>query len=264
MRHSERYVQVIEMQCIIQTMGSEELKLLHDRVTEFEGIIFKARKVQFANDPPNVAEIFLKHDPVLVWDLLSFIDVYKSAKIYPLERLPKVVDRLIDTKLQLHFVTNVLPATQNIVVYLAGFDPSNPLATPNLQLARLSYSQITIGQSRVLWDRLMRIIYYVEEGQDPPGKSVRRRFFGNLPTWSLRWALLIEWESEIDAYDSAYRTPEYHKGSILKRELLGGDKVDPNDLTSLLVPVMNGMWTVIMANAQGKPHNITRLGRHVH
>jgi hypothetical protein len=243
-------------------MGSE--KDTRKRVAEFEDIILKARRVQFANDPPVVAETFLKHDPVLSWNLLSLFDVYQKAGVYPVDRLPGFMDRLIDTKLQLHFVTNVLPATQNIVVYLAGFDEKNPLATPNLQLARLSYSQATIGQSRVLWDRLMRLIYFLEEGQDPPGKSVRRRFFRTLPRWSPRWDLLKEWESEIDAYDQAYRTPEYHKGSILKKELLGGGKVDPNSLMSLLTPIMNGMWTLIMTNVQGQPHNIIRIGRNIH
>jgi len=80
--------------------------------------------------------------------------------VYPSDRLPRIINHAIDTKLQLYNVARVIPGTENALVYLRGFDPTDPLATPSLQLARLCYEQAMIGQSRILWDRLMRLIYY--------------------------------------------------------------------------------------------------------
>jgi len=236
---------------------------LRERVAEFEDIIFQARSAQHADLAPEHAKLFLSHDPVLAWNLSSFIDAYLASSVYPAERLVAVMDRLIDTKLQLHFVTQVWPGTMNLMVYLRGFDPKAPQAIPNLQLARLAYSQAMIGATRVLWERLMRLIYFLETGNDPVGKHTQKSFFRELPNWSPRWDLLAEFQADISNYDQVFRTPEYHKGSILKRELLGGDIVDINDVLGLMTPITNGVWTVMMSNITGVPHNIIRLGRKV-
>jgi hypothetical protein len=240
-----------------------ELDRIRGRVATFEGLVEQAQHHQFAGDPSEVAAAFLQDDPILAWRLLDLFDTYRSGSVYPRERLPGVIDRAVDTKLQLYYVARVLPGTENALVYQGGFDPTNPLATPNLQLARLCYAQGMIGQSRVLWDRLMRLVHFLEEGRDPEGKSTRRVFFRDLPRWSPRWDVLREWEADIDRYDVAYRTPEYHQGSILKKELLGGDANDPNRLASLLTPMMNGLWAVLVTNVQGNPHHILSLGRRI-
>ena len=240
-----------------------DLSTTRERVAEFEQIIESAKRALWAADPPEIAESFLAHDPVLQWRLLDLLERYQAAGVYPLERLPGVMDRLIDSKLEFYYVSQVLPGTLNALVYGRGFEHDDPLARPGLQLARLCYSQAMIGQSRILWDRLMRAIYYLEAGADPEGKSIRRRFFRELPSWSPRWDLVAEFETEIDDFDSSYRTPEYHKGSVLRRELLGGDVVDPDEMLALLAPVMNGLWTILMANIEGSPHNLLRLGHRV-
>lgn len=244
-------------------MSADEANQLRERVSEFEDIILSARKVQHDDLPPEVADHFLKHDPVLAWNLLGLLDAYLAGSAYPQNRLPAVIDHFIDTKLQLHFVTQVWPGTMNLMVYLRGFDPKNPLATPNLQLARLGYSQAMIGAERVLWERLMRTIYFLETGTDPKGKHTQRAFFRELPNWSPRWDLLAEFQSEVNEFDESLRTPEYHKGSILKKELLGGNTVDMNDVLGLTTPITNGVWTILMSNVTGVPHHTIRLGRKV-
>jgi hypothetical protein len=244
-------------------MNEDQFAGLRQRVAEFDEIIYQARSAQHADVPPDIAQHFIEADPVLRWSLPELMASYLVGNIYSIERLPGVMDRLIDTKLQLHFVTQVIPGTMNAMVYLRGFDEKNPLATPSLQLARLGYSQALIGAQRILWERLMRLIYFLETGTDPPGKSTSRRFFGDLPHWSPRWDLLAEWQDEIVAYDKNYRTPEYHQGSVLKRELLGGVEVDMNEVLGLTTPVLNGVWSVMIANVEGRPHNISSLGRKV-
>jgi len=242
-------------------MSEEEA--LRQRVEEFELIIKEAKQATWAREPQEMADHFLEHDSVLAWNVLEAHDAFLTAGVYSTKRLPGFIDRLIDTKLQLYFVSQVVPGTMNAMVYLRGFDPKDPLATPNLELARLSYMQALIGQTRVLWERLIRLVYFLETGSDPPGKSARRRFFGDLPQWSPRWDLLAELEGEIDRYDGNFRTPEYHKGSVLRAELLGGSVVDANEVLGLITPVTNGVWTLLMANVSGEPHNIVRLGHHV-
>lgn len=251
-------------QCIIRSPTTErDRDRLDRRVAELDDIIRRARETQYTDMPTKIASLFLRDDPLLRWDLSQFVAAYEAGQRFPADRLPKAVDRLIDAKLQFYFVAQVLPATANVMVYGRGFDPARPLDTPALQLARLCYTQAMIGQSRILWERLMRLIYYLEEGTDPPGKSTRRPFFRKLKDWSPRWDVLAEWQPELDRYGDQYRTPEYHSGSVLKRELLGGPVVDPNDVLSLLTPVMNGIWPVLIANVRGEPHHIVSLGRKV-
>lgn len=244
-------------------MDQEEAQQVMARAAEFDDIVKSAVSVAFAQDPPEVAEAFIREDPTTRWNIEQICSQYQAGARYPLDRMPGVIDRFIDLKLQLYFTTRVLPGTENQMVYLRGFDQDNPLATPNLQLARLCYQQAMIGQSRVLWDRLMRSVHYLEVGADPAGKSIRRKFFSELPNWSPRWDVLTEWETVIDEFDQRYRTPEYHKGSVLKAELLGGRRIDPNRVLALLTPVVNGFWEVLAANIRSAPNQVVRLGRNV-
>jgi len=244
-------------------MTDEKFASLRSRVSEFEDVVRRAREAKLREVPQAIMEQMLEHDPILQWRVSDFVGDYLAGGVYPEERLAQVVDRLIDTKLHYYYVAMVLPGTMNVMVYNRGFDPDDPLRSPELELSRLCYSQALIGQSRVLWERLMRCIYYLEEGQDPGGKSTRRKFFQRLSAWSPRWKLLAEWDTEIDRYDGRYRTPEYHKGSVLKAELLGGSAVDANDVLSLLTPVMNGFWPLLICNVSGRPHNMIALGRTV-
>jgi hypothetical protein len=160
--------------------------VLRERVEEFETIVEEAKRAIWAREPKEVADAFLKDDPVLAWDLLAALDSYRSSSAYPQDRLPGIMHRLIDTKLQMYFVSQVVPGAMNQMVYLRGFDPDNPLATPNLQLTRLSYLQALIGQSRVLWERLMRLIYFLETGSNSNTSSRRTDGYSVALTWDVR------------------------------------------------------------------------------
>jgi hypothetical protein len=46
----------------------------------------------------------------------------------------------------------------------------------------------------------------------------------------------------IERYDDRFRTPEFHKGSILRKELLGGAKIDLNELLELVNRATNAIW----------------------
>ena len=109
-------------------MGRDDVDRVRARVADFEDIIERAQRSQFAGDPPDVADAFLQHDPILAWGLLELFDSYLSTSTYPPDRLPPVIDRAIDTKLQLYNVARVIPGSQNALVYLRGFDPAELVA----------------------------------------------------------------------------------------------------------------------------------------
>jgi hypothetical protein len=48
-----------------------DLAATRERVAEFEEIIEAAKRAIWAGDPPEVADSFLSHDPVLQWKLLD-------------------------------------------------------------------------------------------------------------------------------------------------------------------------------------------------
>jgi hypothetical protein len=120
-----------------------------------------------------------------------------------------------------------------------------------------------VGQARILWERLMTLVYYLEEGQDPRGKSIRKVFFPKIPSWGGRWDILAEWESEIDWYDRLYRTPEFHTRSTLRKDLFETQLTDPNLVMAPIQP-MHGFWQVFIAAVRGVQSPIVRLGRMIH
>jgi len=235
-----------------------------ERVEKFEQIIERARNELWSNDPPEVGEHFLQHDHILAWRLMDLLRAYQESRTYKQDRLPGVMDRLIDLKLQLYFVSHALPATVNAQVYLRGYSEGNPLDTPGLELARLCYTQAIINAGRILWERLMRLVYYLEMGEDMPRYgSSREHFFSKVPHWSPRWDFMSEWNEVVRRFDESFRHRETHRESVLAKELLGDEPVDPDRVLELLTPLMNGVWPALLANVQDQPHGIIRLGHNV-
>lgn len=232
------------------------------RVETFDDMIRGVLEEQYRRNFGASAEHLLRNETLLRWDLRELMDRYAEAAAYPHDRLAGLADRAIDFKLQFRFV-NMNLGIQNQLVYGAGFDPRKPLATPVAHLWHLSLLQSLIGQVRVLWERLMTLVYYLEMGHDPRGKSIRRVFFNDIAHWSPRWDVLREWEPVIARYDSDFRTPEFHNRSRMRRELFGEPSTDPNDIMAPLTPVMNGFWEVLLANVQGQQSHVSRLGYNV-
>lgn len=244
------------------TADEGELERARSRVVEFEQIIYQTISELKRLSYPDDAEWQIEHNPLLAWRLVDLFDSYKEANKYPLSRLPGVADRAIDLKLQMYFVSELNPGIHNHLLSGTGFSVSDPQSTPRHHLTHLCLMQAWIGQLRVLWERLMTLVYFLEEGQDPNGKSVRRQFFRAIETWDGRWDVLAEWESFIDKYDQLYRTPEYHNRSSMRKALFGEPSEDPNSIMAPLNPVM-GIWDVLMANVQGVASPVKWLGRRI-
>ncbi|MBM4510051.1 hypothetical protein GS425_00060 [Rhodococcus hoagii] len=93
---------------------------------------------------------------------------------YPPERLEGAVIRAFDLKLQ--FTTSSRWTWHLQPGYSAALDANGltyETATPNLLLTRLSLDQNLIGKMRILWERLMNLVYFVETGKEIPAKARR-------------------------------------------------------------------------------------------
>ncbi len=244
---------------------TERLAAIREQLEMFEGLISTA--VHGCYEPYHPAE-FAKHlienDPVFKWRLIDdFFAPYQTAGKYPIENLPDLAYSVMDLKLQFYFVAHVGHGTWNALLSPTGFSlTDDPTSRPGLYLQHLYLMLAEIGQVRILWDRLMALVYRLEESKELPGKSIRRTFFKRLPDWHPRWDVLAEWEARIDKYDSLYRTPEFHKNSTLRASIFR-EAIDPNVIGALLTPVMGGFWEVLTANIAGVPSRLTRLARTV-
>lgn len=246
---------------------AERIVAARNQLETFEGLMATAVRGHYAPPrfPPDFAQHLIEHDSVLRWRLIDdFFEPYQSAGVYPIGRLPDVAYAVMDLKMQFYFVTHVAGGTWNAL--LSGTELNlrdDPTSRPGLYFQHLYLMQASIGQYRILWDRLMGLVYRLEEGRETPGRSIRRAFFNQLPQWRPRWDVLAEWEARIDKYDRLFRTPEFHKNSTLRASIFREEAVDPNEIMALGAPVMNGFWDVLKANIAGTPCHVLRLGRHI-
>lgn len=243
----------------------ERIAAARTQLERFEELISTAIRGSYQAYESSFAQRRIEHDPVLRWRLLDdFFDPYQASCVYPIERLPDLAYAVMDLKMQFYFAAKVSGGTWNALLSDTGFSlKDGPASRPGLYFQHLYLMQAQIGQSRILWDRLMGLVYRLEEGSDVPGRSIRRTFFKQLPQWSPRWDVLAEWEPRIDKYDRLFRTPEFHKNSTLRASIFREEAIDPNEIMALEAPVSSGFWDVLKANVAGLPVHIPRLGRHI-
>jgi len=243
--------------------GEAELKGLRETVSRFEEVITLSMREKHPAGGLSREQLegFLRAMPVNVWNLLALFDAYVERGL-PREHLGKFMECLMDYKLELYFVTEVDLGLTRQAVYMAGFDPKRPLATPRLLLMKLSLNQSVIGKVRILWERLMNAVYYLETGRELSSKQSKRTKFFNKIRDVPQWKPLLEVEALLERYENTLRTPEFHSASVLRAELLGSKTIDPNDLLVPLTPLLNGVWEMVWAAVTGAQPPIA-LGRRV-
>ena len=189
------------------------------------------------------------------WNLVEFFDTYVQSSIYPLERLTGVMRLLLNIKIEFYYILEVDLGLYNALVYDCGYDPNATLKSPYLLLRRHSLDQSIIVKSRILWERIMNAIYYLEEGVQLEDKvSGRRskkgvffRFVKDHPCWRF----LEPYEARLEQYDSQFRTPEVHKHSVLVTELIGARTIELNDLLDLHNRALNNVWENLISIVGG-------------
>jgi hypothetical protein len=219
------------------------------KVAKFEEFFDAAWADKYRNQPAFVGEISTVHH----WRVQDFVEAYAKGG-YPPERLAQCVDRVIDLKLQLYYVTEVDIGAYNHDYYSAlnARGLTNETAPPHLLLIRLAQDQNVIGKVRVLWERLMNLVYFVENGREISKTNSRPSKKKNFFEWvngaeGAKWRWLAPFEKVIESHDSRFRTAEFHKNSVLRAEILRRT-VDPIDVLSSGVNyfVGDGMWKNMM------------------
>ncbi len=189
---------------------------------------------------------------------------YRDNGEFSTEHLRQLVDRATDVKLQIYLTSMVTPGLLNIHCWgPIGEDPALA-SSAKLKLIELSLRQDLIVKSRILWERLMGLIYFIETGKpDVPkarSRSTRAAFFAMCRA-TPRWKWVVPYEPMVTAYDRMYRTPEVHKRSFLRAGL--SREVDDGDLdTKLLQPLndaMNQIWDNVRSIVGGG--GVVSLGR---
>lgn len=183
---------------------------------------------------------------------------------YPIDRVASVVDRAIDVKLQLYLTGEITPALVNHHYYARVNAQPTDADLVSVKLVLLSLHQDMITKSRILWERVMGLVYFIETGAADIPKSNKRSAkstFFTMCRSTPRWKWLLPYEPGIETYDDAFRTPEVHKRSALRSLLMRGeDLVAPsNELMRLLNDAMNQVWDNIQSIVSGG--GVVSLGR---
>jgi hypothetical protein len=184
--------------------------------------------------------------------------------IYPKERLERIIYDLFDIKLQLYYIIEVDLGLYNRLVYDRGYDKEKSQHIPHVLLTRFSLDQTLISKSRILWERIMNFVYYLENGElleeKASKRKSKRKVFFNFIKSSQKWRFLEPYEKVLQHYEDKFRTPEFHKSSVLRAELFGKNTNDPNELIEPVNRAMNILWENITAIISGqKPRHFTDL-----
>lgn len=235
---------------------------LKKRVAEFESLIEQALREKYfgyRNLTSDQAEMIVRDNLLMRFDLAEVLNSFLDNPIWENGRAPKVMDYLLDLKLQLYYLSEVDLGIYNRMYH----DPINAdrdLAdSPRLLLIRLSLDQNLIGKSRVLWERIMNLVYYLETGEDLEGRKSKKKAFFALMGERPRWRWLLPYGEVLTSYDDAYRTPEFHKFSVLRAVLTGSREIEANDLlrlTNRATEILDNIRSVVR---EGKPQSFSDL-----
>ena len=188
---------------------------------EFDGLIdqaFRELRNPWALDPHRRGSV------------IALVDAYEDGGIYPVDRLLGTVERAVDLQLQFHYIQYVLGQI-NHQYYARGGGIEEPAPLVLVRLVREALDQDLIVKSRILWERAMNLVYYIETGRTIEARSKKTKFWKFCEEERPQWWWLLAYKPRVDKYDDALRTPEVHKLSTLRRRFLGdGSHIDANFL----------------------------------
>jgi len=220
-------------------------------IEDFEGKILEALEFKYGSYPDEAREWLPELSPVTRIDIAQFYDLYLKQDYYPPDRLPTLAYQLIDIKLQLFFIVELDIGLYNHLIYDAGFARESISDFPYVMLRKLSLDQNLIMKSRILWERIMNLVYFLETGKslEMKGRSKKTRFFEYIP--ETKWAFLGEYRHYIDSFDDKLRTPEAHKGSVIRKWFQADATTPDENISGLTNIVMNVFWSGLLQIIQG-------------
>jgi len=229
--------------------GSEDVLVTAQQIDEFFVRAGQEHAAQYGPGASVVEEITRETDQFTAVD---FVQSYRAGGIYPEDRLRELVNRFTDVRLQEWYIRfDAGVANEH---YYAPINVNSSLAdSANLTLGLMATTQSIIGRSRIAWEKLMRAVYYLETGRDlqPSGsRSYKAKFFA----WVIdqpKWRFLEPYQPIVVEHDDRFRTGEFHKGSVLRKVILGHEMPDLNRIMELSNSMMNGIWPNILQIVRG-------------
>jgi hypothetical protein len=229
-------------------------------VDEFESKLSEALKYKYDRFCTHLSSEqrseLIKMLPVKIMNIRDFYDLYLTKGIYPRERLKKLVYNLFDIKVQLFCIMELDLGLYNHLIYNLGFDKDNIDKCPYIALRKLSLDQTLIVKSRILWERIMNFIYYLETGNELENisskKSKKTLFFEFIK--DKKWAYIEDYKTYINWFDKTLRTPEVHKGSYLRKLFQLGISAgtETERIHGLVNIAMNAIWPNLLDIIQGR------------
>lgn len=218
-------------------------------INQFEDKLLEALEFKYANDRQEVKTTLIEYSFVKTMNIREFYTLYIEKGFYPRERIETLVYKLFDIKIQMFYILELDLGLYNRLIYDLGFDNNNINNFPYVALKKLSLDQTLIVKSRILWERIMNFIYYLETGEDLEGKSKKTKFFKFIK--DKKWSYLEDYKDYIEWFDDTLRTPEVHKGSILRKyfqtEIISQD----NKILGIIGIASNAIWANLLEIIQG-------------
>ncbi|MGI5826777.1 MAG: hypothetical protein ACOX50_05200 [Patescibacteria group bacterium] len=232
-----------------------DLGLTLEAIREFEEKLRLAIEDRYASEREDIKKQLIEDRPLLKQiDLQRFFDTYKTSNIYPLDRLSHVVSFLMDIKIQMYFL-EIDTSLYNRLIHTP-YQDVDFKKDPKLLLTHLSLDQSMIVKSRILWERIMNFVYYLETGKRLENgvskrQSKKQIFWKAVNEKFPNWCFLKDYEDFIEGFDNQLRTPEVHKCSTLRVRFMENSVPDPDILLTLLNISMN-IWQNVFSIVKGE------------
>jgi hypothetical protein len=173
---------------------------LYREIRRFDGLLELARATPAASG-----------DPTSHWSLESLLNSLLSRGRYPAERAFKVADYAMDLKFKVSCL-----ATVDLPLYTAQLS-SCDVESPRGRLVALSYDAALAFKCRSLWETVMNLTFFLEEGREAESLGAKKsRAWWAWARTSPRWRSLLTFKPLIARFDEILRTPEAHKASRLR------------------------------------------------
>ena len=120
-----------------------------------------------------------------------------------------------------------------------------------MALEKLSLDQNLIVKNRILWERVMNLVFYLINGKRfEVKKSKVERFF--VVIHGTKWEFLKFYKPLVEILNDRWRTPEVHKDSVLRGLFLRGNLADHHGINEITNVVLNSFWGNLIQISQGK------------
>ena len=240
---------------------------LDEYVSKFETKLLQSLLFRYRHTPKEHIEILLRGNFVKTFDIKEFLYVYRSNTTYPAERIDSLADKLIDIKLEMYLIELDL-GIDNTMTGIIFSEAETDERTAHIDFMHMAINQSVILKSRILWERVMNCIYYLETGNELD-ETLQERKSGNSPFSKktkffdfindtddnsvLKWSFLNDYREYVNWFDDKWRTPETHKHSTLRARFLNEtmSSDDVNRILGLLGIVTNAFYVNFMSIIKG-------------